>query len=64
MLKVREDSDVLLMLAALIPDYVSQNSSDGQIECERFFPDGYKNADEEKEVDDEEEMQEQSKQKE
>lgn len=46
-MKVKEDSDALLMLAGLIPDYVSQNCSDGKIECERFFPDGYKNAEEE-----------------
>lgn len=47
-MKVKEESDALLMLAGLIPDYVSQNCSDGKIECERFFPDGYKNAEEEK----------------
>lgn len=48
-LKVKEDSDALLMLAGLIPEYVSQNYSDGKEECERFFPDGYKNAEEDEE---------------
>lgn len=56
-LKVNENSDVLLMLAGLIPDYVSQNDSDGKVECERFFPDGYENAEEE-EVEKEEEEEE------
>lgn len=48
-LKVKEDSDALLMLAGLIPDYVSQNHIDGKEECGRCFPDGYKNAEEEEE---------------
>lgn len=54
------------MLAGLIPDYVSQNYSDGKEECDRFFPDGYKNAEEEpeeeakQEADEEEEEEEQN----
>lgn len=43
MLKVTEDSDAVLMLAGLIPDYVSLNDIEGKIECEHFFPPGYRN---------------------
>lgn len=59
-MKVSEESDALLMLAGLMPDYISQNDVEGKIECEQFFPAGYKNAEEEEkeeeaEVEEEEE---------
>lgn len=47
LLKVDEGSDALLMLAGLIPDFVSQNETEGKIECAQFFPAGYKNGVEE-----------------
>lgn len=60
-LKVSEESDVLLMLTGLMPDYVSQNETDGKIECERFFASAYRNTpevDEELESEEEEEEEE------
>lgn len=48
-LKLVEDSDAVLMLSGLIPDYVSQNHIEGRIECEQFFPAGYRNSEEEEE---------------
>lgn len=57
-LKVKDDSDAVLMLAGLIPDFVSQNPDDGQIECKHFFPEGYKNIDEEEEEECEDEADE------
>lgn len=48
-LKVTEDSDVALMLAGLMPDYISLNHIEGQIEYEPFFPVGYRNTEEKEE---------------
>lgn len=54
-LKVKDDSDALLMLAGLMPSHVSQNAREGTIECKNFFPDRYRN---DEEVEESEEVEE------
>lgn len=56
----KQTSHTLLALTSQVPCYVSMNTVEGELDCRKFFPDGYKMSsetgeDEEDEVEEEEE---------
>lgn len=59
MLKVsKKTSHTLLALTSQVPCYVSMNTVEGELDCRKFFPDGYKMSSETGEDEEEEEEEE------